>query len=148
MTAFFDTNVLVSASERNHPHFESASKLVKQVIASGEKRLICLHSIAEIYASLTRLPVQPRIQPDQAARIVHENILPHFTPVPLAESDYLAALDMVGSQGNAGGKIYDALLLQCAARCAVKRVYTFNVRDFRRLAPAGLEGMIQSPDLI
>jgi hypothetical protein len=32
----------------------------------------------ELYAALTRLPVHPRIYPTEAARIVAENILPHF----------------------------------------------------------------------
>jgi predicted nucleic acid-binding protein len=66
-----------------------------------------LHSIAEVYAALTRLPVQPRIHP--------------------------------------GAKIYDALLLRCAARCAVERIYTFNLGDFKQLAPAGLEEKICVP---
>jgi hypothetical protein len=37
-----------------------------------------VHSIAEVYASLTRLPVLPRIQPLEAVRIVTDNILAHF----------------------------------------------------------------------
>ena len=35
---------------------------------------MCQHSIAEVYAALTRLPVQPRIHPVEAARILTENI--------------------------------------------------------------------------
>jgi predicted nucleic acid-binding protein len=148
MEAFFDTSVLVSASERSHPHFEAASTVVRRVAAGHEKGIICAHSIAEIYASLTRLPIQPRIQPDQAARIMHDNILPYFRAVPLEQGDYLRALDTVGTGGFSGGRIYDALLLHCAARCKVKRIYTFNLRDFRTLAPAGLLALIQTPELV
>jgi len=103
------------------------------------------HSIAEIFAALTRLPVQPRIHPAEAARIVTENILPHFQVVPLGKEDYLEALNTMASGAWVGAKIYDALLLRCAARCAVKRIYTFNLGDFRQLAPAGLQEKICAP---
>ena len=148
MESFFDTSVLVSASEQSHPHFEMAAAAVRRVAAGHEKGLICAHSIAEIYAALTRLPIRPRIQPDQAARIVHDNILPYFRAIPLEQGDYLRALDTVGSGGFSGARIYDALLLHCAARCKVKRIYTFNLRDFRKLAPAGLEALIHAPEIV
>ena len=104
-----------------------------------------LHSIAEVYAALTRLPVQPRIHPIEAARIVTENILPYFEVVSLDKEDYLEALNTMASGGWMGSKIYDALLLRCAARCAVERIYTFNLGDFKQLAPAGLEEKICVP---
>jgi len=144
---FFDTSVLVSASERSHPQYEPAWAAVQRVKGGQEKGLICAHSIAEIFASVTRLPVHPRIQPDQAARIIHENILPYFTPVPLVHEDYLGALDIVGAGGWSGAKIYDALLLHCAGRSKARRIYTFNLRDFRNLAPARLRALIHAPEL-
>jgi predicted nucleic acid-binding protein len=104
-----------------------------------------LHSIAEVYAALTRLPVQPRIHPVEATRIVTENILAHFEVVSIGKEDYLEALNTMGSGGWIGAKIYDALLLRCAARCAAERIYTFNLGDFRQLAPAGLQEKICAP---
>jgi hypothetical protein len=77
------------------------------------------HSIAELFAALTRLPVQPRIHPVEAARIVTENILPYFEVVSLGKEDYLEALNTMASGGWSGAKIYDALLLRCGTRCAV-----------------------------
>jgi hypothetical protein len=41
-----------------------------------------------VFAALTRLPVQPRIHPVEAARIATENILPHFEFVSLGKEDY------------------------------------------------------------
>jgi len=104
-----------------------------------------VHSIAEVYAALTRLPVRPRIHPVEAARIVTENILPHFAVVSLGTQDYLEALTAIASGGWIGAKIYDALLLRCAARCGAKRIYTFNLGDFKRLAPLGLQEKICAP---
>ncbi len=104
-----------------------------------------VHSIAELYASLTRLPVQPRIHPVEAARIVTDNVLPHFETVLVGKEDYLEALSMVASGGWSGAKIYDALLLCGAAQCAADRIYTFNLVDFRQLASASLQKKICAP---
>ncbi len=104
-----------------------------------------LHSIAELYAALTRLPVQPRIHPVEASRIVTGNILPHFEVVPPNKKDYLEAMNTMAIGGWTGARIYDALLLRCAEKCGVERIYTFNLRDFKQLAPAGLQAKICAP---
>jgi hypothetical protein len=44
-----------------------------------------------------------------------------------------------------GAKIYDALLLGCPARCAVKRIYTFSFGDFKQWAAANLQEKICVP---
>lgn len=98
-----------------------------------------VHSIAEVYAALARLPVQPRIHPLEALRILSDNIMPHFVIIPISKKDYLEALNTVGNGGWSGGKIYDALLLCCAAKNPVERLYTFNITDFKQLAPPGLQ---------
>jgi predicted nucleic acid-binding protein len=128
---FFDTTVLVAASEQSHPHYPQARPALLRVATGRDKGFMGLHSIAEAYAVLTRLPVQPRIHPVEAARIVTDNILPHFEIVSIGKEDYLEALSTMGSGGWIGAKIYDALLLHC--------------RDFRQLAPSGLQEKICAP---
>ena len=145
MDVFFDTTVLVAASERSHPHYAQARPALLRVATGRDKGFIGAHSIAEVFAALTRLPVQPRIQPVEAARIITDNILPHFETVPIREEDYLDALNTMASGGWIGAKIYDALLLRCASRCAAERIYTFNLGDFKQLAPAGLQEKICAP---
>jgi predicted nucleic acid-binding protein len=142
---FCDTTVLVAASEQSHPHYAQARPVLVRVAAGQDKGFMGRHSIAEVFAALTRLPVRPRIHPVEAARIVAENILPHFEVVPIGKEDYLEALNTMASGGWTGAKIYDALLLHCAARCAVERIYTFNLGDFRQLAPASLQEKICAP---
>jgi hypothetical protein len=51
----------------------------------------------------------------------------------------------MASGGWSGAKIYDALLLRCAARSAVELMYTLNLGDFRQLAPAGMHKKICTP---
>jgi len=143
---FFDTTVLVATSEQSHPHYAQGRPALLRVAAGHDKGFMGLHSIAEVYAALTRLPVLPRIHPVEAARIVTENILQHFEVVSLGKEDYTEALNTMASGGWMGAKIYDVLLLlRCAARCAVERIYTFNLGDFKQLAPAGLQEKICAP---
>ncbi len=145
MDIFFDTTVLVAGSEQSHPHYAQARSALLRVAAGQDKGFIGMHSMAELFAALTRLPVQPRIHPVEAARIISSNILPHFEVISLDKTDYLEALNAMASGGWTGAKIYDALLLRCAAKCAVERIYTFNLGDFRQLAPAALQPKICAP---
>jgi len=141
---FFDTSVLVAASEHAHPHYRQAWPALRRVTARKDQGFMSVHSIAEMYAALTRLPVQPRIHPAEAARIITDNILPHFEMVPAGKRDYTEALRLVGNGGWGGAKIYDALLIGCATRSGAERIYTFNLMDFRQLAP-NLEEKICAP---
>ena len=145
MDVFFDTSVLVAAFEQSHPHYAQARPAMLRVVAGQDKRFIGLHSIAEVFAALTRLPVQPRIHPVEAARILSDNTLPHFEVVSLGKGQYLEALNTMASGGWIGAKVYDSLLLCCGARSAVERAYTFNLGDFRQLAPADLRAKRCAP---
>lgn len=135
MNVFFDPSVLVAASVEQHPHHPQAYAAVIRALEGRHKAYVGLHSLAEIYAVLSRLPVQPAIHPAEAARIVEENILPHFEPIALELADYRAALGAVASGGWRGGRIYDALLLRCAEKRNCQYIYTLNLGEFRLLAP-------------
>lgn len=145
MRLFFDTSVLVAASERSHPHHERALPLLQRVAKGDDIGVMSAHSLAEVYAALTRLPVQPRIQPAEAQRIVTENILPHFEIVTLAREDYVAVIQDMGARGIPGARIYDALLLRCAANSAVERILTFNLKDFSELAADAQREKLSAP---
>ena len=145
MNIFFDTSVLVAACVRDHPHHVQAFPALRRVVARTDRGFISNHSIAEIYSVLTRLPIVPRIHPAEAARIVTDTVLQNLETVPLAKRDYLEALTAVQHGGWIGAKIYDALLLMCAAKCGADRIYTFNLGDFRALAPASLQSKICAP---
>ena len=93
------------------------------------------HSVAETFSALTSVPLVPRILPSQARQIVSANILPHFTSIAVTAGMYERAIEICAARGLGGGKIYDALLLECARESKSDRIYTFNLRDFRKLAP-------------
>jgi predicted nucleic acid-binding protein len=145
MRVFLDTSVLVAASVASHPHHVQALAVLSRVAKGEDTGSIGVHSIAETYAALTRLPVAPRIHPSEAGRIIRDNILKHFELVAAGEAEYLQALASVQDNGWPGAKIYDALLLACATRSGADRIYTFNLGDFRGLATADLQARICAP---
>lgn len=145
MRVFVDTSVLVAASQSAHPHHAQALPVLRRVARGKDQGFIGVHSIAETYAALPPLPVQPRIHPTEAGRIICENILKNFTLVPAGEAEYLQALTVVQDIGWPGAKVCDALLLACAARSGAERIYTFNLGDFRGLASAELQARICAP---
>jgi len=145
MVVFFDTTVLVASSSDSHQHFAQASAAMARVAAGKDKGFISQHSIAEVYAVLTRMPVVPGIHPLEAARLIRDNILQNFESVAVAKEDYLEALEMVSNSGWPGAKIYDALLLRCAEKSPAQRIYTFNLKDFKQLATGRLQEMICAP---
>jgi predicted nucleic acid-binding protein len=96
---------------------------------------ISRHSIADCYSALTTLPLQPKIAPLEAKQLIESNILSHFRTIALSEKIYRAGLLRSVAIGHRGGIVYDALILECAITAESERIFTFNYRVFRSLAP-------------
>ncbi|HEY0792548.1 MAG TPA: PIN domain-containing protein [Chthoniobacterales bacterium] len=118
----------------SHPQHVPAAAALSRVLLGQDKGSVCCHSLAELYAVLTRLPLSPSIHPSEAHRLIDANVLAHFQLVPLTVEDYRESLRALAAAGWAGGLIYDALLLRAAEKCAAEQVFTFNASHFRRLA--------------
>lgn len=135
MKIFCDTSVLVASVVRAHPHHARALPVVQRVTQRRDRGFVGGHGLAEMYAVLTGLPLSPRIGPGAAGALVLENVVGHFDIVVLTSAEYAALIRKCAQQGVTGGAVYDALLLRCAEKAGAERVFTFNVTDFRRLAP-------------
>jgi len=132
---FVDTSVLVAGCVRHHPHFGRARPVLEAAAAKKQDFVVSAHSLAEVYSVLTNLPVQPRIMPAEARLILETNVTPHFRKVAVTVKMYESAVRRCAEWGLSGGVVYDALLLECARQAEADRIYTFNMRDFQRLAP-------------
>jgi predicted nucleic acid-binding protein len=135
MTFFCDTSVLVSACVRQHPHYTRARVVLEAVVTRQSQGVISIHSLGEMYAVLTSLPLMPRILPAEAERMIAINVTQHFRLQSVTGAMYQAAMERCVRQSLAGGKVYDALILECARAADCERIYTFNTRDFCCLAP-------------
>ena len=137
MKVFFDTSALVTAIVDQLPNHAAALACYRRL--AQPRRGPKAHVLAECYATLTALPLPRRIQPAEATRLIEENFLVHLDVVPLSAADYKVVLTRVTTLGMRSGAIYDALHVRCAERAGCDRIITYNVTDFERLAPPGVE---------
>ena len=141
MKVFFDTSVLVAAFWGDHPDHESSLNAFR---ASSRASAACgVHSLAEIYATMTALPVRPSLAPEQVVLFV-EQTAQRLTTVALDEADYLTTIRELADGQLSSGRVYDALLLACARKFRAKVIYTLDLKHFRRLAP-DLADFIRTP---
>jgi predicted nucleic acid-binding protein len=132
-----DTSVLVAALVRSHPRHEPARRWLARALAGEITLALAAHTLAELHATLTTLPVRPRISPETAARLRDDNLPRGTEIVPLGADDYRIVLRRMVDLGLAGGVVYDALIARAAERAGVDRLVTLNDRDFRRAWPTG-----------
>jgi predicted nucleic acid-binding protein len=141
MREFFDTSVLVASFWHGHRDHDASLKLVA---AANKKKSSCaLHTLAEVYASMTALPVKDVIPPDQALLFVQE-VRDRITVVTLSEGEYCETIERAAERGFTSGRIYDALLLRCAAKVKAEVIYTWNVKHFKLIDPK-LADKIRTP---
>jgi predicted nucleic acid-binding protein len=129
---FLDTSVWVAGFSDWHPH-HNASRLL--LAGSGVQNLACAaHSLAEVYATLTRLPGELRAHPRAAMQFL-ETIQRRAAVISLDAREYVETIDAISNRGMGGAVVYDALLLACARKSGAERIYTWNLRHFRAIAP-------------
>ena len=128
----------------SHPMHEIAFPWLKQAKTKSFELIIASHTLAELYAVLSTLPIKPRISPAVAWRLIQENIESVGKVISLTASEYSAIIKRLSESGFKGGIVYDALIAKVAQKAGVKRLLTFNSDHFKRVWPAG-ENVIVTP---
>jgi predicted nucleic acid-binding protein len=132
----FDTSILVAGSIAGHID-EQRSRIWFRAAREGDiDAITTTHALAETWATITAVPIEPRIAPAAAARLV-ERLARHVKPVAVRWEDYRSALTRCGELGLRSGAIYDTLHLVTAARRGAEVFLTFNTRHFTPLAVDG-----------
>lgn len=132
MRWFFDSSVLVPALLPDHQHH--ARSFAAFAAASPKNAGCAAHSLAEVYATLTRYPGKQRLSAESAALLVQE-IERRFTLVCLNSDEYRAAIHRIARMGIVGGAVYDGLVAECALKAGADYLYTWNARHFSLLGP-------------
>jgi predicted nucleic acid-binding protein len=127
---FFDTSVLVAAIHVQHVHHQPS--LAAYLKADKKSACCAAHSLAEVYATLTRMPGAQRMSADQALFFL-DDIRRRLTIIALNEEDYYSAIVSAATEGVVGGTIYDALLAKCALKADAPIIYTWDLDHFRLL---------------
>jgi len=144
MKTLFDTSVIIASLIESHPMHQRAFPWLKQAKANDFELVVASHTLAELYAVLSTLPIKPRIVPAVAWRLISENVEATGKIISLTPAEYRSVIKQISELGLAGGIIYDALIARVAQKASVKRLLTFNSDHFKRVWPAG-ENMIFTP---
>jgi predicted nucleic acid-binding protein len=142
---YFDTSVLVPAAVTRHPHNAAALAVLEELLNRKHRGFVSAHSLTELYSVLTRTPFKPPLYPSEAWQIIEQMVLPHMELVTLTPKEYTEVVRRCALDGWTGGRIHDAVHLRCAQKVGCDRIYTFNVKDFRSLAPTDLVDKITAP---
>jgi predicted nucleic acid-binding protein len=110
---------------------------------SGAFEFVCSgHTLAEIYAVLTRLPRTPPIGPDEALQLIQENITSHARVHSLSSDEYALLIESLAQNRITGGAVYDAIIARVGELTSVDYLVTLNVTDFQRVWPAAAARII------
>lgn len=128
-----DTSVLVAAVCSWHEHHGRTVAELERREGAGEELVLAAHSLAEVYAVLTRLPAPNRLRSEDAIALLEANW--RGTPVvQLTATEVWRALRRAQRRGVIGGQTYDMLIAACALKAGASTIITWNVRHFATAA--------------
>lgn len=142
MKILFDTSVIIAAMIEPHPMHSRAFPWLKRAKLREFDLFIARHTLAELYAVLTTLPIRPKITPGVTQQLIYNNIEKVARIVSLSPSDYSSVIKRMRDLELSGGIIYDALIAKAAQKSRVDRIVTFNIDDFKRVWPEGVKHII------
>ena len=137
MIILFDTSVLIAAFVESHPMHKRAFPWLKQAKAKEFEMIVAAHTVAELYAVLSTLPIKPRISPLIARKLIGENIESTGKIIALTPREYISVIKEISEMGLVGGVTYDALIAKVAQKSKVEKLLTLNVDHFTRVWPGG-----------
>ena|ERR1700761_3090047 len=138
---FLDTSVLIPVAQVSHVHHRPSGDLFN--FLEKKKTSVSAHTLAEVYSTLTAMPPGKRLTPDETV-VAIETFLRRLSAVSLSPDEYLETIRNTARLGHTSGMIYDALHLACARKINADLIYTWNVKNFRSLAP-DLADKIRTP---
>jgi predicted nucleic acid-binding protein len=136
---FFDTSVLVAGTIDLGT--DSVAPLrVLGAVADGRigEAATSWHCCLEFLSVTTRLPPEYRLTPEDAVRIVRDDILPSWSVCDLPRKGRSDFLDVLARDRIVGGHIYDAQFAEVARHSGASVVVTENRRHFTSLVQHGV----------
>jgi len=140
----FDTTVLVAWFLEYHPDHATAWSWAGRVQRREVRGIVALHSLSETWSVISAFPRSPVPSTESVAAFVLGKVAADLEVVTPSIEDYRDAIGAMALAGIRGGAIFDALILQAARKAKADLVLTFDVKDFRRVAP-DLAKRIRSP---
>ena len=129
MSILVDTNLLVAATIEEHVHHEPCVNWIASALARTEL-LVSTHTLAELYAQLTRRGVE--LAPSEARWFVRRYVN-LVRVVSLSGRDYLDLMDEAVERQLTSGMIYDMIHAHAARKGGARQIATINVAHFERV---------------
>ena len=128
---FFDTSVLLAGLIDLGPQSGPAQSVLhavaeKTIRAPGTAWHCCL----EFFSVATRLPPEFRLRPEDAARLLEEEIFGRMTVHDLPAADREQMLRFLASDRITGGRIHDVHIAEIARSAGARVIVTDNRRHF------------------
>ena len=146
MIVLLDTSVLIAALVENHQFHSQAVPWLEYLQQPGVEGVISAHSLAELYAALSRMPAIPRMTPADTISAIDDNVLPFVKVRALDGRSYAGVVRRVAAAGLSGGVVYDAIHAEVARRAKVDLLVTLNRRDFERVWTGRPEQLVSPLD--
>jgi len=122
---YLDTGILVRALLQTNPRHPECLRHV------GENALSSCHSLAETFNTLTGFFQVPNGLASEMVGSLEAQM--RFEVI--SKSDYLTVIEEARQRGIQGGIVYDAVHAQIARRFRAERIITYNLTNFRHVAP-------------
>lgn len=132
MTSAVDTSVVIAALMSWHVDHDHASRWLGRQLEL-DSLVLPEPVVIESYSVMTRLPSQYRLAPEDARRLLEEN-LSGVRVVGIPASSIWKFLRDEASTGTVGGAVYDAAIIECAVRGGADEIASLNRDDFERLS--------------
>lgn len=129
-----DSSVIVAAMLEWHECHDRAFEALEQALETGEA-VLPVHALVEAYAVMTRLPAPHRLRPADAFAVLEGTFRDNVKLARLRTRSAWKWLSATVERDVAGGRTYDALILESALRAGATCLLTLNPRDFRELDP-------------
>jgi predicted nucleic acid-binding protein len=126
----------------SHPAHVRAFPWLKQAKENQLELVVASHTLAELYAVLSTLPVKPKISTSVAWRLIKENIESTGKVISLTPVEYSSTIKSLSDKGLTGGITYDALIAKVAQKAKVDKLLTLNIDHFTRVWPEGEQRII------
>lgn len=145
MKVAFDTSLIVAAVVAAHPQHARARIWFNAAINNQIKGFASWHAIAEAWAVLTRMPLNPAISGESAHKIL-QRIEKIISLSAVSANIYREAIERCASLSLRSGVIFDAIHTLTAEKVATDIILTFNLRDFQRLATSFSPRIVEPPN--
>lgn len=122
MKTYWDSSSLIKA-------LHSLSALAR---SQRHEQCTRVHSVAEVFSTLTGGRLGMKYLPNDAAKMVAD-LTQNFEFVELSEQDTKEALKKCQKHGVSGGRVHDWLHAVAAKKAGAKELLTQNLSDFQGL---------------